>query len=320
MTAQSYLRTFLIIFAVAGGLIFMWSRTDLFPWIGPCNSAGYSDDHYLAYCEYGRYGDFEHGALLYNFEPDAVEQIKRAEILFLGNSRTQYTFSSQPVVDALDATGKPWYIMGFGFGARSEIPEDMFNEYQLRPRMLVINADPFFNAEPSGISKKILAGSETTREEYSRKQWLQGVHTALCQDRADSFFATLLCGTSPTLFRSRSDGTWIVDYYRPDRHIAVTYNDYLLDELDATVEAANSFIDKVGVPRECIVLTVLPQRPTPLNFGKALADRLALTFYSPELDDLWTIDASHMDVESNNRWSTAFMRDIAPTLQTCLES
>lgn len=319
MTTQSYLRTFLVLFAIAGALLFVWTRTDLFPWIGPCSSEGYSEDHYLAYCEYGRYGDYEHGALLYNLEPEAIEQIKQAEILFLGNSRTQYTFSSQPVLDMLDAIGKPWYVMGFGFGAKSEVPAAMFAEYGLMPGALVINADPFFNTEPSGISQKILAGSAETREEYDKKRWLQGVHQSLCQDQRDTFTANLLCGDGPTLFRSRKDGTWIVDYYRPDRHIAVTYSDHLLDQVETVATAANTFFDEVGVPRECIVLTVLPQRPTPLAFGKALAERLNMRFVSPELEDLWTIDASHMDVDSNNRWSSAFMREVEAQLRGCVE-
>jgi len=145
VTAGSYLRHFLILFALSGAVIFMWARTDLFPWIGACSGAGYSDDHYLAYCESGRYGDYEHGALLYEMEAAAIEPIKRAEVLFLGNSRTQYTFSSPPVIEAMNATGRPWYVMGFGFGAKSEMPQAMIERLGLTPRMLVINADPFFN-------------------------------------------------------------------------------------------------------------------------------------------------------------------------------
>ncbi len=318
MTAGSYLRHFLILFALSGAVIFMWARTDLFPWIGACSGAGYSDDHYLAYCESGRYGDYEHGALLYEMEAAAIEPIKRAEVLFLGNSRTQYTFSSPPVIKAMNATGRPWYVMGFGFGAKSEMPQAMIERLGLTPRMLVINADPFFNDTPSGISQKIIAGGDDIVAEYQKKQWLQGLHQRLCADWGDSVLAPLLCGSSPTLFRARSDGTWNVEHYRPDRHIAVTYSDHLMEELSDTVAAAESFIDAAGVPRDCIVLTVLPQRPTPLDFGRALADELDLAFISPELDDLWTIDASHMDVPSNNRWSSAFMQEIAPRMERCL--
>gem|GEM_PF-5001332 len=243
MTAGSYLRHFLILFALSGAVIFMWARTDLFPWIGACSGAGYSDDHYLAYCESGRYGDYEHGALLYEMEAAAIEPIKRAEVLFLGNSRTQYTFSSPPVIEAMNATGRPWYVMGFGFGAKSEMPQAMIERLGLTPRMLVINADPFFNDTPSGISQKIIAGGDDIVTEYQKKQWLQGLHQRLCADWGDSVLAPLLCGSSPTLFRARSDGTWNVEHYRPDRHIAVTYSDHLMDELSDTVAAAESFID-----------------------------------------------------------------------------
>ncbi len=319
MSSTQYLRSFLVVFVVAGAVIFTWARTDLFPWIGACSGAGYSEDHYLAYCEYGRYGDYEHGALLYGLEPEALEPIKRADVLFLGNSRTQYTFSSEPVVDAMNATGRPWYVMGFGFGAKSEMPQAMFAQHGLKPKMLVINADPFFNAEPSGISRKIIDGDDAIVAEYGRKRWLQGLHQNLCANWQDSALAPVLCGSAPTLFRARSNGTWNVEHYRPDRHIAVTYSDHLLDQVDETAAAAEAFFDAVDVPRDCVVLTVLPQRPTPLDAGRALADTLGITFVAPELDDLWTIDASHMDVDSNVRWSSEFMQTIAPQMAKCLQ-
>src|SRR5690349_12039247 len=49
---------------------------------------------FLAFCESPRYGDYEHGAYYFDLEPEAIEALKKAEVLFLGNSRAQFAFST----------------------------------------------------------------------------------------------------------------------------------------------------------------------------------------------------------------------------------
>lgn len=315
-----YLRRYAAIFALASAVIYVVARSDLFPWIGPCSAAGYSDDHYLAYCEYGRYGDYEHGALLYEVEPGVVDTIGQADVLFLGNSRAQYAFSTDASIAAMDASGAAWYAMGFGFGARSDMPEAMILRHGLAPRMLVINADPFFSESAAGLSGKVLAGGDAFIAEYEKKRQLQALHPSLCERFGrDKPWSRWTCGSKPTLFRARSNGTWVVEHYRPDQHIPVLYSDtHLMDKLDDTVAAAERFFAVTGVDRDCVVLTTTPQNPTPLTMTRELAERLDVAFEFPELDDLWTIDASHLDAPSAERWSAALMRQLAPHIERCV--
>jgi len=315
----SYLRRFLVVFALASAVIYVVARSDLFPWIGPCNASGYTEDHYLAYCEYGRYGDFEHGALLYEMEPGIVENVKEADVLFLGNSRAQYAFSTEASIAAMDASGAPWYAMGFGFGAKSDMPEAMFKAHDLKPKLVVINADPFFSKSAAGLSGKVLAGGDAFEAEYAKKRKLQDIHANLCERFGENRpWSKFTCGNKPTLYRARSNGTWDVRYYRDDQHIPVVYSDtQLMDSLEKTTLAAESFIANTGINRDCIVLTATPQNPTPVGFTQSLAQELGVTYIFPELEDLWTIDASHMDPPSAERWSAAFMQELAPHIARC---
>lgn len=317
---KRYLCRFALLFALSGAVIYILARSDLFPWIGPCSSAGYDDDHYLAYCEYGRYGDFEHGALLYGMEPGVVEKIKQSDVLFLGNSRAQYAFSTKASIAAMEASQVPWYAMGFGFGAKSDMPEAMFKKHKLKPKLVVINADPFFSESAAGLSRKVLAGGEAFKEEYAKKRKLQDIHSGLCERLGDGPWSSLTCGNKPTLFRARSNGTWKVEHYRSDQHIEVAYSDtHLMSQLDKTVAAAELFFENTAIDRECTVLTVTPQSPTPVAFTRELAQRLNLRFEFPQLEDLWTIDASHMNVPSAERWSEAFMQKLAPHIERCTQ-
>ncbi len=313
-----YLKRFAFIFVVASAIIYVMARSDLFPWIGPCSAEGYSDDHYLAYCEYGRYGDFEHGALLYGMEPGVVDPVKKSDILFLGNSRAQYAFSTKASIAAMDASGVPWYAMGFGFGAKSDMPEAMFKAHELTPKLVVINADPFFSESAAGLSGKVLAGGDAFKAEYGKKRKLQDIHPNLCDRFGEGPWTRLTCGSKPTLFRARSNGTWNVEHYRPDQHIPVVYSDtHQMNQVQDTVTAANLFFENTGIDRSCVVLTVTPQSPTPVAATREVAKQLDVAFIFPQLDDLWTIDASHLDVPSGERWSAEFMRELAPHIERC---
>src|SRR5215468_9078842 len=50
-----------------------------------------------------RMSDYEHGALLYGLERSAIDSIRRAEVLFVGNSRLQAGFSTKAVRDYFNA-------------------------------------------------------------------------------------------------------------------------------------------------------------------------------------------------------------------------
>ena len=63
--------------------------------IAGCHANHYSDDTYLAYCAAKGYGDYEHGAFYFDMEPAAHEALNRTEVVFLGNSISQFAFSTK---------------------------------------------------------------------------------------------------------------------------------------------------------------------------------------------------------------------------------
>src|SRR5690349_10368332 len=81
----------IVILGLTGGLVYSQRSGGLFT----CQAGGYTARHYLAYCEGSRYGDYDHGAFLFDLEPAALEHAAAAEVLFLGNSRMQVAFSSR---------------------------------------------------------------------------------------------------------------------------------------------------------------------------------------------------------------------------------
>src|SRR5215471_16448074 len=89
----------LYIVVVGGAAIVAFGYYLRFENILACQADGYGIDRYLAYCGSDGYGEYDHGALWFELEPDATESARRAKVLFLGNSRMQLAFSTRATED-----------------------------------------------------------------------------------------------------------------------------------------------------------------------------------------------------------------------------
>ncbi len=78
-----------------------------------CQASGYDSDGYLGYCGATSYGDYDHGAIWFGLEPAASAAAANAQVLFLGNSRTQFAFSSKATADWFSSLSESYYLLGF---------------------------------------------------------------------------------------------------------------------------------------------------------------------------------------------------------------
>ena len=98
----------------------------------------------MAYCGSDQYGDYEHGAYYYDLETEAVKSLRAAKVVFLGDSRTQIGFSTDPVQAYFKERAIPYYIAGFGYAETVDFEQLLVERYKIKPDVLIINSDPFF--------------------------------------------------------------------------------------------------------------------------------------------------------------------------------
>lgn len=318
LSDKRFAQWFCVLFVCIGSLVFVFKRTDLFPWVAACNPAGYSPEHYLAYCHSTRYGDYEHYALYNATEPEAINALKQADVLFLGNSNTQYAFSTDAIKAYFNRLGVNHYVMGFGQGAQSPVAHAVIKKHALQPLMIVANVDPFFSTETNGTFQRVLNDDEALHSEFDRKQKIQRWQARVCANTNSKWYPWVCKGRAETLFRSKKNGHWLTDYYRENQQHPVTVASNTLESVEAALAVANEFIESAGVPRECVILTLTPRTDTPVEFAKTLANGLQLPLILPNLDNLVTIDHSHLDKQSAARWSTAFTEQFDQHASRCL--
>lgn len=286
--------------------------------IAACTGEGYRSDTYLAYCEASGYGNFEHGALYLSLVPEAVENLREADVLMLGSSRVQRAFSTQATEDFFRRIGASFYVTGFGYGENVAFAEALFDHLSLRPKAVIVNADPFFDTDLSWPARTLLK-MENGEDIYEHKEAWQAVHRELC---AGDGAVDWLCGDRPAIFRSVKDGRWTLANYGPvqPKPIQPAGEERWLDERDLLAERAERFLDDLeaaGVPRACVLFTVIPSDFATYDTARYVAGRTGVEMKEVRLPDLRTTDGSHLTPESAERWSAAQLDRMASRLQDC---
>src|SRR3982074_3343299 len=76
-----------------------------------CELREFRANEYLSTCSHPIFQDYEHGALFYDLEPSAGERMRKADVLFLGSSRTQAGWHTAVLERNLSLAGISFYML-----------------------------------------------------------------------------------------------------------------------------------------------------------------------------------------------------------------
>jgi hypothetical protein len=276
-----------------------------------CQAGGYSAENFLAYCQVDGYGDYDHGAFWFKLEPDAARAVAQAQVLFVGNSRLGYGFSTSATEEFFEKSPTPYYLLGFAYDAQALFERALLQRLGAHPRVYVINLDSFFE-EHASVPAKMVMSDPNALSHYRGKQIWQWLHRTICAS------ATVLCGSSYGYFRSRRTGVW-----QPSGQILDREATSLEDKVDTRIlaretETGRKFLASLGVDPRCVIFTVVPTVDTPQPTSAAIAAALHVDFIAPPSDDLLTFDGSHLDKSSAEHWSSEFFEAAGPKIRQCL--
>jgi hypothetical protein len=276
-----------------------------------CQASGYGSDGYLSYCGATSYGDYDHGAIWFGLEPAASTAAANARVLFLGNSRTQFAFSSDATADWFSSLSESYYLLGFSHFENYTFEAPLLRKLRPRAKVYVINIDSFFERSETGPGKTVMR-DESARTRYDEKRQWQRMQKAICTT------FKLVCGHDEAIFRSRSTGAWLVTGNRFPSE-PVSYDENIDQTRVASYTAlGKQFLSELAADRACTILTIVPTVKTSIETAKAVAPALGLNLVAPRLRGLITFDGVHLDPESAQRWSAAFLEEAGPQIRKCL--
>jgi hypothetical protein len=292
---------------------------DLVGMVRNCGAGGYTEDSYLARCDSEFFGDYDTRAFLYDLEPAAVKSAKTSTVVFAGNSRIQFTFGNNAVREYFSRAGIKYYLFGFG-DSREAFLKTVIEKMDLNPKLLVVQTDSWYfgwlgDTEPFKASKL----QETAPASMQFKKLKQMVHRQIC---SNSLFVDYFgsCPDKNVLFRNRTSGEWDFRSVTKDRRIYSFDFDYTVDDelLARQKSYAREFLKAIKVPLNCVVFTSIPWPKEHVGTGRALAEYLGVRFILPRVAGLRTFDDSHLDADSAERFSAAFVRELDPIVRECV--
>jgi len=280
-----------------------------------CPAASYSSDQYLAYCNSLAYGDYDHGAFWFDLEPNATKFATAADVMFVGNSRMQFAFSTAATKEWFDATERSYYLLGFSHTENSAFVAPLLSTLQPRASVYIVNVDRFFDDHETPPAAEILHGAGT-ESRYRRKRFWQEPHRVVCGA------IPRLCGHELTFFRARSDGRWRFAGADDLVGSGVGNGPPTDQESWARYERqATEFLASLHADPGCIIFTIVPTQQTRHAEASAIAASVGYDLVAPDFEDLRlrTFDGSHLDPPSAQRWSQRFFDVAGPLIRKCLD-
>jgi hypothetical protein len=268
------------------------------------------DAYYLAH---DKGGHVDHHVLYHGTDPQSVENLRMSDVLLLGNSRLLFAFSRQSLRSFFPRHGLTYFMLAFGHRESDAFPRAIIERFDLRPRLVIVNADRFFGGPTSAFARSVMAASRFD----AWKLWFEAEVTHLARRRIHRWIPhlpDLRAGERELIaYRSRRDGTWLVATRfsglgapfppEPPQDLPV----------DARrLEAARTFKDDVEARGGRLVLCLVPSPRASRNDAVALARDLGVPLVAPHPNGLAAFDGSHLTRESADRFADAFFAELEP--------
>jgi hypothetical protein len=283
-----------------------------FDGIFACPASGYGANSYLADCQARSYGDYDHGALWFGLEPQALRAAAEAQVLFVGSSRLQLALSNSVTARWFEQAAARYFLLGFSHSENTVFVQPLLAKIRPQAKAYVINVDRFFDDRRSPPTEEILRGGDIEAR-YREKRFWQAPHAPLCAALPP------FCGQRYAVYRSRATGAWTVGGSAPDQRRPVGDGPPAdADRWARFAQLAQAFVAGLPVERSCVVLTIVPSVDTRRAEAESIAKALGLDLVAPQVTGLTTFDGSHLDAPSAQRWAAAFFEAAGPRLAECL--
>ena len=273
---------------------------------------------FLAYCRNELYGDFEHGAFLYGLESAAIPRAQRADVVVIGDSRAQFGFSTAAMRRYFVERGRTYYLLGMGYGSTSDYARALLQRHQLRPRVLIVNAEPYFTHDTESVPAEVIRADPRTRWSYWRKRLFQRAHRPACR------LVPALCRDAAGGIHRRIDnGEWIWDGVLVAGSLAVPFVERAIsdEQLTEAERVAASFVTELGLDPSCVIVTAVPGlSANRRQVATRIADAMRAPAVLPVVEGLSSLDGDHLNAESAERWSAGFLQAADARITECLST
>ena len=246
--------------------------------------------------------ELSHLYLYYDIGP-SIENARKADILVVGNSRSQLGIR-EPLFDAAKELGLRAFNLGVGHADGSSFALDLIKRHNLRPKVIIVNGGSsiFYGGYSKWARKAMSMGEWNARKkiwEGTVGWWVKSkLHSFI--PRVEYFKGRL---TSHWVHYRSTDNGWWRNVLEPRRGYPISFVDKKPSD-PRSVPRATEFVEEMKARGSVVVLTTAPYRKANLNHLEHLSELLKISYVLPPLEGLKTADSSHLNFESAQRFTS----------------
>ena len=243
--------------------------------------------------------------VLYHGLGDSIEHARAADILFIGNSRTQLGIREEFIVPLAQQHGLKVFSLGSGHAERVGFAMEVIKKHDLRPKVVVIlGGSHVYHHSYSDVAK---AAIELTRWD-AQKLWLETALSWNFRYRLHRIVPKLgLLGhgisSGYIMYRSEVTGWW-----KPARALGGRFKTSYSEKpakYRRALKVATRVQRQLQRRGSLLVTGVVPYRNTDYRHLELLKEKLDIPFVHPGLQ-LETADGSHLNYHSARQYTHAF--------------
>ena len=260
------------------------------------------DDSFFVYST----GDEISHLVLYHDLGDSIENARRADILFLGNSRMPLGLREEVIVPEAAKLGLRVFSLATGHSEKVDFDLALIRKHNLRPKIVVAVGGP--NYYHGGVSKRAAAAMKLTRWQ-AWKEWTEASSAWAFQRAVHSWLPKIdWNGQDLTsgwiIYRSARTGWWHPALEPAGRSpVKLAREDGSYERLLPEARKLKKELDSRGA---LLVLTMVPYGATRSGNISYLSHELDVPAVLPSFDGLSTSDGSHLNRESGERYAKEF--------------
>jgi hypothetical protein len=280
---------------------------------------------------------YRNGALYLGADKELEESLRSADVLVTGNSRTIETFAPKQIDNQIEQYFRKKQLRSFvvaqeGSGFRYRLL--LLQKLGIKPKIALINSDDVFVDLLFDANREVIFNPDrfvlTFWADHAAIAWQRFICSSTDTNgfwagwltRAQDFYCH---GYFRAIWRNAEFGTFPISYPRvpnanggritqlPDPQM-VWMEDYWRN--------ARTMLNSDTWRDTCIIFYMIPGKGgSGAEVLRELARRSGRPFVYPDIDaskNYFSYDGSHMDLDTSERWTAAFLPLLDPYLDACV--
>jgi hypothetical protein len=295
------------------------------PWhIRSCNLMPPESGLILADCADVSTKFYYSGSIYLGIEKPLIESLAKADVVIIGNSRTQLSFASKAVDRYFQRKGLRYFILGSeGSGFRFNML--MLERLNIRPKVLLVNNEIYFVDVLSDANKSVVLDPERFAPMMSVFYHTKKIVQPICTGAATPLRDFYCSGDGKSNWRNPETGALYIDYKSyeksglkriPVKDVPETRIHYF----DLFMKNAKAFLASPSISGSCRINYIVPSLDSSVDLARKMAQAMNTPFIFPPIRDYFSFDGSHLWPESSERWSAEFLELADPFIDRCLRA